>query len=113
MVGYYDPAQQLRSYAYPALFGAMGFCYADDSARVNSSDCQLVVETKAGLLRFKLDGRRLDKTCMNKFHVNVPAAGEPRSVSIVCGGKVLDKRIIKPAAEKLAVTVNGYVPPAK
>jgi len=113
LVGYYDPAQQLRSYAYPALFGAMGFCYADDSARVNSSDCQLVVETKAGLLRFKLDGRRLDKTCMNKFHVNVPAAGEPRSVSIVCGGKVLDKRIIKPAAEKLAVTVNGYVPPAK
>jgi hypothetical protein len=95
------------------LFGAMGFCYADDSARVNSSDCQLVVETKAGLLRFKLDGRRLDKTCMNKFHVNVPAASQPRAYAVLCGGKVVAQRAITPVAEKLTVNVNGYVPPAK
>jgi hypothetical protein len=113
LVGYYDPNQQLKSYVYPALHGALGFCYADDSARVNPADCQLVVETKAGLLRFKLAGRRLDATCMNKFHVNVPAASQPRSVAIVCGSKVLDKRAIMPVAEKLAVTVNGYVPAAK
>lgn len=50
---------------------------------------------------------------MNKFHVNVPEASQPTQFAIVCGGKVLAKRTIEPAAEKLAVTVNGYVPPAK
>ncbi|NBN95217.1 MAG: peptidase M66, partial [Verrucomicrobia bacterium] len=46
LVGYYDPSAQLTSYVYPALHGSLGYCYADDSAEVKPSDCQLVVETK-------------------------------------------------------------------
>lgn len=113
LVGYYDPAQQLKSYAYPALHGAFGYCYADDAALLKPADCQLVVETKAGVLRFRLEDRRLDPACMNKFHVNVPESAQPRAFAVVCGGKVLDRRVISPVAEKLAVTVNGYVPAAQ
>ena len=113
LLGYYDPAAELNSYAYPALHGSLGYCYAEESAEVKSSDCLLVVETKKGVLRFRLADRRIDAKHMNKFHVNVPEASQPTQFAIVCGGKVLAKRTIEPAAEKLAVTVNGYVPPAK
>lgn len=113
LVGYYDPAATLPSYAYPALHGALGFCYADDAAQLKPTDCQLVVETKAGLLRFRLADRRIDEKHLNKFHVNVPAASQPTQFAVVCGGKVLVKRTIEPTKEKLAVTVNGYVPPAR
>ncbi len=44
---------------------------------------------------------------MNKFHINVPASSQPRSVAVVCGGKVLDQRPIAAATEKLTFTVNG------
>ncbi len=113
LVGYYDPALELKGYAYPALHGAFGFCYPDDIAQMKPADCQLVVETKTGVLRFRLEGRRLDSASMNKFHVNVPEASQPRSVAIVCGGKVVAQRAIAPVAEKLTVTINGYVPAAK
>ena len=113
LVGYYDPSAQLTSYAYPALHGSLGFCYADESAVVKPSDCLLVVETKKGILRFRLTDRRIDAKNMNKFHVNVPAASQPTQFAVVCGGKVLAKRSIEPTAEKLAVTVHGYVPAAK
>jgi hypothetical protein len=113
LVGYYDPSAQLTSYAYPALHGSLGFCYADESAEVKPSDCLLVVETKKGILRFRLTDRRIDAKNMNKFHVNVPAASQPTQFAVVCGGKVLAKRSIEPTAEKLAVTVHGYVPAAK
>ena len=113
LVGYYDPKLELRSHVYPALHGSLGFCYADEAARLKPADCQLVVETKTGTLRFRLEGRRLDPGCMNKFHVNVPASAQPRSVSLVIGGKVVDKRAITPVSEKLAVTVNGLSPTAK
>jgi len=107
LVGYYDPTGALRTYAYPALHGALGFCYPDDSVNLKRDDCQLVVETKTGTLRFRLEGKRLDPAVMNKFHVNVPAASQPRSVAVVCGGKVLDQRPIAPVADKLTFTVNG------
>ena len=113
LVGYYDPSAQLTSYAYPALHGSLGFCYADDSAEVKPSDCLLVVETKKGTLRFRLADRRIDAKNMNKFHVNIPEASQPTQFAIVCGGKVLAKRSIEPTTEKLAVTVHGYVPAAK
>ena len=112
LVGYYDPSLKLRSYVYPPLHGAYGLAYPDDSSRVAASDCQLAVETRAGVLRFRLEGKRIDRTCMNKFHVNVPAASQPRSVSLVIGGKVVDKRPIASTNEKLAVTVNGLWPAA-
>jgi hypothetical protein len=44
---------------------------------------------------------------MNKFHVNVPEASQPRSFAVVCGGKVLDQRPIVAVTEKLTFTVNG------
>ena len=110
LVGYYDPSAQLTSYAYPALHGSLGYCYADDSAEVKPSDCQLVVETKKGLLRFRLADRRIDAKHMNKFHVNVPASAQPTQFAVVSGGKVLVKRTIEPTTEKLAVSVNGLSP---
>jgi len=96
-----------QTYIYPALHGAYGFCYADDSASVNEADCQLVVETRTGVLRYRLASQRLGGVYMNKFHVNIPAASRPRSVSIVSRGKVLDKNPITSVAEKLTFTVNG------
>ena len=110
LVGYYDPSAQLASYAYPALHGSLGYCYADDSAEVKAADCHLVVETKKGLLRFRLADRRIDAKHMNKFHVNVPASVQPTQFAIVCGGKVLAKRTIDPTTEKLTVSVNGLSP---
>ncbi len=110
LVGYYDPSAELTSYAYPALHGSLGYCYADDSAEVKASDCQLVVETKKGILRFRLADRRIDPKHMNKFHVNVPASVQPTQFAVVCGGKVLVKRTIEPTTEKLAVSVNGLSP---
>lgn len=113
LVGYYDPAASLPGYAYPALHGALGFCYAEESSQLKPGDCQLVVETKAGLLRFRLADRRIDAKHLNKFHVNVPAASQPTRFAVMVGGKVVAQRTIEPTKEKLAVTVHGYVPPAK
>ena len=107
LVGYYDPLGQLRTYIYPALHGAYGFCYGDDSSTLNAADCELQVETRTGVLRFRLANSRLGGRSMNKFHVNVPEASQPRSIAVVSRGKVLDKKPITPVTEKLAVTVNG------
>lgn len=118
LIGYYDPAGGRPSYIYPALHGACGFCYADDSSTVGEADTQLVVETAAGaVLRFRLDGepltgQRLKGPVMHKFHVNVPEASQPRSVSVVSRCKVLDKKLITPVAEKLTFTVNGHTTPS-
>ncbi|MFN5656257.1 MAG: TagA domain-containing protein, partial [Verrucomicrobiota bacterium] len=113
LLGYYDPAATLTSYAYPALHGSLGFCYAEESAQVKPTDCQLVVETKKGILRFRLADRRIDAKHKNKFHVNVPAASQPTQFAVMVGGKVVAMLTIEPTTEKLAVTVHGYVPPAK
>lgn len=109
LIGYYDPAGEKRTYIYPALHGAYGFCYADDGKSITDADCQLVVETRAGVLRFRLANERLAGPYMNKFHVNVPASSQPRSVSIVSRGKVLDKKPITTTTAKLTFTVNGIV----
>lgn len=110
LIGYYDPDGTARSYIYPALHGAYGYCYADDSRTLKAEDYQLVVETRSGVLRFRLASTRLGGRFMNKFHVNVPEASQPRSVAVVCRGKVLDKKPITPVTEKLTVTVNGLPP---
>lgn len=107
LVGYYDPAGEKQSYIYPALHGAYGFCYADDARTLNEADCELQVTTRDGVLRFRLANNRLNPRYMNKFHVNVPEASQPRSVAVVSRGKVLDQKPITPVAEKLSVTVNG------
>lgn len=104
LVGYYDPRGELNSYVYPPLHGAYGFTYADDRERVTDQDCQLVVETREGTLRFRLAGHRRNAQVMNKFHVNIAESSQPQSVSIVCRGKVVDKKPITAPAEKLAFT---------
>jgi hypothetical protein len=44
---------------------------------------------------------------MNKFHVNVPEASQPRRATVVSRGKILAEKGITPVTEKLAFTVNG------
>lgn len=107
LVGYYDPQGQLPSYIYPALHGAYGFSYGDDGARLTTADCQLQVETRDGTLHFRLTNHRQSANLMNKFHVNVPTASEPRSAAVVCGGNPLDQQAISAPAETLTYTVNG------
>ena len=106
-MGYYDPDEKLQSYIYPALHGACGFCYPDDSSTLNDADCHLLVETKDGVLRFRLASYRLGDRCMNKFHVNVPEASLPSRVAVVSRGRLLDQKPITPVTEKLIMTVNG------
>lgn len=107
LVGYYDPAGELNSYIYPALHGAYGFTYSDDRSRSNEKDCHLLVETHDGPLSFRLANHRFSAKVMNKFHVNIPEASQPRSVALVCRGQIVDKRPIAAVAEKLLFTVNG------
>jgi hypothetical protein len=107
LVGYYDPNDQLKSYIYPALHGAYGFTYSDDSKLVGEGDCQVVVETRDGPLRFRLASHRLSADVMNKFHVNIPEASQPKSVTLVCRGKVVDRKEIVAAVDTLTFTVNG------
>lgn len=107
LVGYYDPQGDLTTYIYPPLHGAYGFTYSDDRTRVSENDCQLLVETQDGPLRFRLANHRFKAKVMNKFHVNIPEGSQPRSVSVVVRGKVVDKKPIAAVSEKLTFTVNG------
>ena len=107
IVGYYDPNDKLQSYIYPALHGACGSCYPDDCNTLNDADCHLRVETRDGVLRFRLASNRLGDRCMNKFHVNVPEASQPSKVAVVSRRRVLDQKPITPVTEKLIMTVNG------
>ncbi len=106
LVGYYDPQGELPSYIYPALRGAYGFTYDDDRARLGERECELRVETRDGVLRFRLAARRLRPGVMNKFHVNVPTQSAPTNVAVVQRGKVLTARTIAPATETLTFTVQ-------
>jgi hypothetical protein len=108
LVGYYDPKGELKSYIYPALHGAYGFTYSDDGGQVSEGDCHLLVETQGGELRFRLANHRFSGNVMNKFHVNIPESSQPKSVAVVCRGKVLDKKPIAAVTEKLTFTVNGW-----
>jgi hypothetical protein len=106
LIGYYDPTGKLDSYIYPALHGAFGFTYSDDR-NLKEQDCHLLVETSTGPLRFRLASHRISQGLMNKFHVNIPESAQPRSVAIVCRGKVVDEQPITTVTEKLTYTVNG------
>lgn len=107
LIGYYDPKGELKSYIYPALHGAYGFTYEGDRGPSPEQGCYLEVETREGPLHFRLANHRLDAKVMNKFHINIPESSHPKSVSLICDGKALDKRLIAPAEEKLTHTVTG------
>lgn len=113
LVGYYDPKGTLSSYIYPAMYGAYGFTYSDDSENLSGNDCQLQVDTKEGQLRFKLANHRMNSSVMNKFHINVLTESQPTQASLVCNNKVLDTQTLTPAPEGLTYTVNGRALPAK
>lgn len=113
LLGYYDPQGTLSSYIYPALYGAYGFTYPDNSHDLHDNDCQLQVKTKDEQLRFKLDNNRLDGSVMNKFHINVPTEKNPTHASLVCNGKTLFDKELSAAPEGLTYTVNGRALPAK
>lgn len=106
LVGYYDPTGELLSYIYPAMHGAYGFTYSDDR-NLKELDCHLLVETNSGPLRFRLANHRISEGLMNKFHVNIPESAQPRSVAVVCRGKVVDEQTISAVTKKLTYTVNG------
>lgn len=110
LVGYYDPQGNLPSYIYPALHGAYGFTYPDDSATVSDGDCKLQVETRDGLQRFKLANNRSDRAVMNKFHINVPTAIVPTSASVICRNNVLNVRALAAPTQKLSFMINGVAP---
>ena len=107
LVGYYDPRGLLPSYLYPALHGAYGFSYGDDGERIGAGDCQLQVETREGLLHFRLANHRLNANLMNKFHINVPTASEPRAAAVICAAGTLDQRPVSAPEVDLSFTVNG------
>ena len=113
LIGYYDPEGELTSTIYPALHGAFGFTYSDDRGRMSDQDFHLLVETAGGPLRFRLANHRLSAKVMNKFHVNIPESSQPKSVSVVYRGKVLDSEPIAPTTEKLTFTVNGRPLPSR
>lgn len=113
LVGYYDPKNILSSYIYPALHGAYGFTYSDDSANLKDNDCQLQVDTKDGQLRFKLANQRANSSVMNKFHINVPTEREPTHATLVCNGQTLTEKELSAAPSDLTYTVNGRAIPAK
>lgn len=109
LLGYYDPEMKLASYIYPALHGAYGYGYPDDGAATPASQCQLQVSTTAGLLKFKLQGTRVNGAVMNKFHVNVASALQPQKAEVVCGGKSLASKAVSAASGAVRYTVNGVL----
>ena len=113
LVGYYDPQGTLKSYIYPALHGAYGFTYPEDSATISGNDCQLQVQTRDGLLRFKLANKRDVSTIMNKFHINVPTDSQPSQAALVCNNRTADTKTLTPAPTDISYTVHGRALPAK
>ncbi len=106
LVGYYDPQGQLPSYLYPALHGAYGFAYGDDGERLGSSDCQLQVETRDGLLRFAGQSpaeRQRDEQVPRQR----AEREEPRSASVLCRNQSQAEAQLAPAPAGLGYTVNG------
>ncbi|RRV46637.1 MULTISPECIES: M66 family metalloprotease [unclassified Pseudomonas] len=107
LVGYYDPQRELPHYIYPALHGAYGFVYEDDSGASANPGWQLWVVTVAGVRRYNLPGIRLQANVMNKFHVNLDTSDRPEKVQLVYRGETLFTRTLEPPQEELVYTING------
>mmetsp|Transcript_27155 Transcript_27155/g.54332 ORF Transcript_27155/g.54332 Transcript_27155/m.54332 type:complete len:941 (+) Transcript_27155:135-2957(+) len=95
IVGYYDssPTRGLTDYVFPAMHGAYGFVYKDDSSSSTgiSDGCELHVKTqnKSGsngenTLVYTLTSEIYKAEYMNKFHVNVATEVKPYKASIYC-----------------------------
>lgn len=112
LVGFYDPENRLSSFIYPALHGAYGFCYDDDSENMGRSTSQLWVETEQGRFKYALANHRLgDPTYMNQFHINIPASTKPYRVSLLHNGTTVHQRDIQPTTETLSSYTYGHGEP--
>lgn len=112
LVGYYDPKNELQSYIYPALHGAYGYVYADDSSTLSKGQCALEVETANGdVLKYALKNNRTNAEYMNKFHVNVAQSLSPVSAAVVCDERELDRFFISAPTQELNYTVQGEEKP--
>merc|ERR1712174_67136 len=113
IVGYYDPDinRNLESYIYPAMHGAYGFVYDDESDSGNNDNgCKLVVQTKLEPLVYSLSSSALSSNVMNKFHINVATEDEPNEASIYCANELLISRGLDGPKEDqapLEYTVTG------
>lgn len=107
LVGYYDPEGELPGYIYPALHGAYGFFYSDDSTTVGDEDCHILVESETGSQHFKLASNRIKSDVMNKFHINIAESALSRKISLVCKGRVVLEHVIEPVKDTLSYTING------
>lgn len=109
LVGYYDPRGIMTSYIYPALHGAYGFVYPEDTTTNYNNGCHLQVDTQNGTLNYELHKTLYSssKTGMNKFHVNIPTASQPTTAQLICRGNVLISRELAPQTTNLSYTING------
>ncbi|MFA0413997.1 M66 family metalloprotease [Vibrio renipiscarius] len=107
LVGYYDPSKQLDSYIFPALHGSYGYVYADDSVNL-ATNCALEVEMANGDVdTYALKNNRRNADNMNKFHINVARADNPKTASVICDGEVLDTLTIAAPTLDPVYTVQG------
>ena len=109
LVGYYDPEAELESYVYPALHGAYGNTFTQDSDDdIKRTKCFAKISSASEkTLKYALKENRKMKGKMNKFHINVAESFEPKKISIQCNGKLLAERDISKPKKHLKYTVNG------
>ena len=95
IVGYYDPSPSrgLADYVFPAMHGAYGFVYEDDSSSSTgtSDGCELHVKTQntngsegENTLVYALATEVYHLDSMNKFHVNIATEDRPFLALVYC-----------------------------
>lgn len=119
ILGYYDPLNAAPTlaqagwpgYVYPALHGAYGFVYPNESNTHRSDGCWLEVTTTqpVAVRRYKLKADRFATGTMNKFQVNVPESEGARHAAVYCADIKLVEGDLLPARDSAALTytVNG------
>lgn len=83
LVGFYDPAKDVKGYIYPPMTSSYGYVYAPQP--VKGGQCWAEVTFADNhKQRYPLAGARHNTARMNKFHFNVETASNPQSVSVNC-----------------------------
>ena len=109
LVGYYDPEATLQTFVYPALHGAYGNIFSQDSEDdIRNSKCHATITNESQeTLKYALKGNRKVWGNMNKFHINIAESFNPKKISIQCNGELLAERDITGPNKQLKYTVNG------
>ena len=83
LVGFYDPAKEVKGYIYPPMSGSYGYVY--QPKEVKGGQCWAEVTfADRHKQRYPLANSRHNTARMNKFHFNVETASNPESVSVNC-----------------------------